>query len=802
MKKSIASVLNEKSALRAFLIHFLIGAAAFAPALIMNGGLFSLAGDFNSQQIPFTMHAQDVIRSGAAGFDFGIDLGSGFIGSMAFYVLGTPSFWLSMLIPPRYLMYAIGWFYVLKYAVAGLTSYVYIARFVRQPRSALLGSMFYAFSGFMNTNLLFYHFHDVVMLFPLLLITLDDLTEKKRRGLFALAVFLNAVVNYYFLIGEVIFLIIYYFLKYYDPGFRTCRRSIGRVLFEGILGGVLGMALLWPAFLFVIQNPRVKMDYTGSNSLVFSGQRYLFILKGLLFPGEVQSHHTAVLDRNFASCAAYLPMCGILPVAAYLYGHGKSRLGRMLKICMACAAIPILNAVFSAFAGLYCRWYYIPVLFMSLAAAEAFDEAMQPGEPVPEDVRRRFHYAFFLSMGLLIFFVVFITLVKWNNEGTSLLYRPYLFAVFALAAAAGFGITWYCVCFRRKNRFLVLFICAAIFAAVTTGGTVISYYCEHGRPSSDLLDIFRTSESFHTEDAYRFASEDNEIMLAHGYPASGSFCSTVSGSIFRLYEALGLKRDVKSPDPPDGFYTLISARYSIDTVRKEDEGNVSSAKEGTVDSGEAPAPEDTRSLIGVYEGKYRTYYEYEDPSVPAIGFTYDTYMTASEFEKTDKKIRAVYMLKSLVVADEDEELVKDVLRHAAPAEANKPAAADAALYGQKHQAEMSYYVEKNRDGLLSRIRTDGKKYVFYSIPDDDGWKAYVDGTETAILDVCGFMAVCVPEGDHEILFRYTTPGLKAGIAASCAGAAVLLIYLLVCLILGRGSRRGRRSPGRSYDEEE
>ena len=55
----------------------------------------------------------------------------------------------------------------------------------------------------------------------------------------------------------------------------------------------MSMVLLWPAFLFVIQNPRVKNDYMGSNALLYNAQRYLFILKGLIFPAEVMS---AVVD--------------------------------------------------------------------------------------------------------------------------------------------------------------------------------------------------------------------------------------------------------------------------------------------------------------------------------------------------------------------------------------------------------------------------------------------------------------------------------------------------------------------------
>ena len=122
-------------------------------------------------------------------------------------------------------MYIVGWLYILKYAFAGLTSYLWIGRFVRDKRYAVAASVMYAFSGFMNENLLFYHFHDVVLLFPLLLITFDMLMEERKHGPFIAAVLFNAIVNYFFFFGEVFFLIAYFILRYVmEEGKEAWRR--------------------------------------------------------------------------------------------------------------------------------------------------------------------------------------------------------------------------------------------------------------------------------------------------------------------------------------------------------------------------------------------------------------------------------------------------------------------------------------------------------------------------------------------------------------------------------------------------
>ena len=109
------------------------------------------------------------------------------------------------------------------------------------------------------------------------------------------------------------------------------------------------MAWLLPSVYFTMQNPRVKFDYYGNNSLVFTAERYLYILKALIFPGEVMSDQSAVIEHNFASCAAYIPMCGLVLVIAFVMMNRKHWVTRMLNWCLVMAVVPIVNASFSMF---------------------------------------------------------------------------------------------------------------------------------------------------------------------------------------------------------------------------------------------------------------------------------------------------------------------------------------------------------------------------------------------------------------------------------------------------------------------
>ena len=88
-------------------------------------------------------------------------------------------------------------------------------------------------------------------------------------------------------------------------------------------------------------------------------------------------------------------------------------------------------------------------------------------------------------------------------------------------------------------------------------------------------------------------------------------------------------------------------------------------------------------------------------------------------------------------------------------------------------------VSRTTDSYSCTIRAASDSYAFFSIPNDSGWKASVNGEEQEILDICGFMAVPVSAGENRIVFTYTVPGLAAGILGTLAGALITAVYLVL-----------------------
>ena len=136
-----------------FFIALGVAAAFLVPFIVYDKGYFIFFGDFNAQQIPFYKLAHEAVRSGNIFWSWETDLGANFIGSYSFYLLGSPFFWLTIPFPTDFVPYLMGPLLILKFACAALTGYAFLRRFVRNPFSAQIGALLYAFSGFSVYNI-------------------------------------------------------------------------------------------------------------------------------------------------------------------------------------------------------------------------------------------------------------------------------------------------------------------------------------------------------------------------------------------------------------------------------------------------------------------------------------------------------------------------------------------------------------------------------------------------------------------------------------------------------------------------
>lgn len=743
-------IAKSEFAVKAFSINFFIAFFAFINILLRGNGIFTLCNDFNEQQIPFHMLTNEAVKNGNFLWNWNIDLGSSFVGAMGYYTLGSPFFWLTVLFPKNLFPFLAGWLYMLKYAIAGLSSFLFLRRFVKDKNFALLGSVFYAFSGFQTTNLLFYSFHDAVAFFPFMLLGLEKLTHDKKKGVFAFAVFINAFVNYYFFVQEVIFIILYYLCRQGGHVWKK-RKEIFCCIGEGALGISMAGILLYPSFLFTLANPRI-LNFFPKEYWIETGRRFLLkLFRVFFFPGEMMAAQSCITEYDWSSWSAYLPMVGVGLVLCYVIKRRRDWLSRLLIISAFFVLIPLLNSVFNLFLDTnYHRWYFMLILFMSLASVRVLEDK----EEYPVKIVYLFTAVIMICSAFLFQW--------WSEHKFELIFRENDFWVLSVIGIGGSIVTFLILLFikDKKAYFLSLLSCIGVWGCITTSFTCNLYQEFSGQSPQEYYDrILTFQEIKEVNPAYRFRTDDNTLTLTVPVMGTGSFNSTVNGSIFEFYEALGEPRAVFSPKGEEGMQELLSARYYI-----------------------SDAADQPDNIVQVINGK-KSYYVYEKEKSLPIGFTYDSYITKSELLETDPSIRALLMLKTLVVPDEAAGEAAKRLGHEMDLE--RP---DKESCMDKRLQESSVEFVRNNSFFYSVIQADADKYAFFSVPYDKGWKAAVNGENTDIINCNGMMAVPVEEGENHIFFKYRNTDLLVGAAISLMG------FVIYGMLLKRPGMTKQRMP--------
>ena len=190
---------------RIALLCALIGLLSLLPCLIGSHGQMLYYGDYLLQYIPFLQETRRMLLSGSYAWSWNTFLGDSFFGAYSYYTAANPFAYLALLFPDSLLLYGTLFSQLVKFALSGVCSFLYLRRFVRTDTSAAIGAVLYTFSGFTIINTNYFFFLDVIAVFPLLLLGIELVGEHRdiRSGLvLAFAVFVNAIVNYYFLISS------------------------------------------------------------------------------------------------------------------------------------------------------------------------------------------------------------------------------------------------------------------------------------------------------------------------------------------------------------------------------------------------------------------------------------------------------------------------------------------------------------------------------------------------------------------------------------------------------------------------
>ena len=558
------------------------------------------------------------------------------------------------------------------------------------------------------------------------------------------------------------------------------------------------------------------------------------------------------------SVAAYLPCFGVSGAAAYFAAHrGKKNWKKRLSVVfLACAFIPLFNAVFSAFnSAYYARWFYLPVVLMASMTAESLEEADTASWKIGAKITI-FGLLFFTLCGLIpkyedgswsffslpdnpeIFwleilgtaltvpFLIYILFGQQVQEKFSSLRRGahtedelskehgaerHLRRTagseekgrWSEAAESAETSEW--LRYRPAALVLTAFCCVLCTMTVMLNGTSLIARTGGTKWRWEMLDTKPALPDDKTFARVETDGTSTNYEMVWGYPTIHAFESTVTPSIQEFYDGIGVRRSVESELP----WTRIGARQIL-SVRYELENLIISSDEKYSGRGGLPgytSAETDSPYYAIYENQH---------FIP-MGFTFEHYVTESEYRTLDagSTIADRLLVRDLILPDETaaslgldigenaEEAAKSIreelqesgtdpevfptLAHDVIAEPGTMSIDELERESDRRAASACTSFAFDNGGFTADTADlDARNLVFFSVPYSRGWTAFLDGEKTEVLRAdFGLMAVVVPEGVHHISFRYEPYGFRLAVLCSVFCAA------LICVIAATAARKKR-----------
>ncbi len=829
---------------KVILWSFVVSACITVPFVIVEwiktgSPVFLYYGDYNAQQICFYENCVRMVRNGDFGWDWVTDMGSNFIGSYSYYMLGSPFFWVMCIFPAHWAPYLMAPMYIVKYIVAAITAYAYLQRFVKNKDYAVIGAMLYSFSGFQIYNTFFNQFHDVVAFFPLLLIGMEEFVQNDRKGLFAIAVTINAMINYFMFAGQVVFCVIYFFCRINTKSFKITLGKFAGLVFEAAIGFVMSMFIFLPAAAALMGNGRIESSFLDTISNIFkyraegkeesainsfkslfmwrkSGefywQRYGQIFESYFFPPDIPSrvNFFSGHETRWASISMYLPMFALSGVFALFTVKKRTWLKGLIIFLVICSFVPFLNSIFFLFnTSYYARWLYMMIMMLVLATVVALEDRKTKWR-APTAIMTFFCTVTALPLGLI-----------WHENEDEVLelgYPPYRFRFWLYVAIAflGIALTAYIIRkYRGTKSFERAVLFGVCFMTVIYGCVHITNGKQYSHKSEFMVDqciegevnLPDPHEEFYRIDFYRTSSIStiDNLGIYWNYPTIECFHTVVPPSIMEFYPIIGVTRNVGSRAESSlyGLRAFTSTKYSfIETAKNKKKYTQSTTDPETGEVIKTEAYKKAHDAHGfTYLESQNGFDIYINENYIPMGFAYTEFMTESDFESAyTKSDRDKMLCQYLVVPDNMDGYYSQFMTQVKPDDKIK---ADSKAFEQSVQDRRTMCCDEfeySSYGFRASINMDKAGIVYFSVPyEENGWSAKVNGKETDVLRVTyGFVAVECAAGENEIVFDYSTPGfivsapislfdstfsIPGGVWLSLGAAFVFVLYMLYFKVL-------------------
>lgn len=759
--------------------------------LLVQYGVFFMPTDYGIQQIPFILETKRMLASGAPWWSWNTYFGDNFICGY-FSFLTSPFVWIASLFPSEFILQGLSFVLLLKFLVLGVVAYTYLRRIEISNKSSVIGSILYTFSSYTIGNLYYCCFLESQIVFPVVLYSIEAFLNQEKKGkyLVVLSTFLSVCAGGAYMLPCILFpALLYGVVRYYAiyKESKNVKIIICAVSFS-ILGVLLASFVIFPTVIPLSNSPRASLDFGLDRwSLINILERF----RALFMPAVIEGPLPPLLGTAWYSNVANIGVCGVLFAIIYCFKY-KDWVSYLFLISVFLYLTP-LNGIFSLYTNpTYSRWAFALSLFTIIPTVKILDEG------VPVSLNSYLSYCgiclavILIAWGrcldglkwyaIIIFVGYFICRIGLNRTVFGKVYDKLVSYLFITAIAFFIGVMFYRSDslepqYARYNSFALICLCIVsllflllfinlktfrnrIFALGAFMSIHMAVYCYCASDSyRNIADISKTWAWKEVENAdysnndrfeYRVDFSNSNYYnkgLLNNIPSINTYSSIQNNSYRELFFAANsrIPVDLRSSlafEPEEDYRDSFNALMSVRKIEVVD---------GTL---------------------------YDNKNYIPMGFTYDTYLSYDTITAFLTSPRTVdiprLLLENLYVQTADIPLFTEFM----PA-GNLSFNSDLdSLVCCRKQIVCSDFVGTTK-GFTANIDMKKKNAVFFTVPFDLGFSAFIDGDKTDIYNVnLGLSAVIVPSGKHKIEFRYFPVGLKLGLwISSMALIVIVLIFL-------------------------
>lgn len=737
--------------------------------LFIQYGNYVFISDYFYQLMPFIMETKRMFSSGVPFWSWNTFFGDNFIATYSYYTFTSPFVWINCLFPTEWIVYSIFFTLILKYICIFLSAYFYLRRINVSTEYAKIGGLLYAFSSFSISNSGYYLFFEPVIMFPILLIAIERFLDKEKysKTTLILAAFLTTFINYYFSVCSFIAAAIYVLCRVW---FSEEREKYLKKIPSGIclilIGILMNCFILFPTAVQLSGSERVT-DGLHLDILLKSFICSLERLRVLFMLQPIEKPTSLFIGTGWNSCSATLPVAGIFFALLYCLKNSKSWISYLLLISIVFFLTP-LNSVFSLLKNpTYTRWAYALTLFFIIATVKWLEDSKNK-----ISLYRKYLLLYiFAGFGVYCFALLCGFLKPSNFNYSHFIAYTVLFIVSITCL-----IIYIYSSYSNKILLYGILFCASIqMISLHILGSDIGFAYNKDNENIDLIKTYFLDNTLPENSKeyvmqYRTAFEERyrNSALLKNRPSVSGYNSVLNANLHKFVKIAdtSLVKFVNRVKPKcyrRPFYSLMSVKEAVHY-------------------NDPYLPPLNEKMNYTLTDSTKNYIIYQNNDYIPMGFCYDTYIKESDIDSLltlyPKPNIPLVMLSNIVVSDQHEEVFSSYLDEG---EIDFLVNIDSVINKRRENASISFYGDTR--GFVSKVNLARKNFVFFSVPADKGFTAYVDGEEVEIYKVnLGLSAILVPQGVHEIKFNYCPKGLKEGLAIS------LIFLILTGFIYWREAR--------------